>query len=379
MFYSHNGVGVGHAQRQLDLARAYKHRHPTASVLVVTGSHAASMFAIPEGVDYLKLPSLVMVDRYRNWAPRDLSLPTESVSALRAHILEETMRQFHPDVFVADFMPAGPYGELIPALEELERQGGRAIAGFRDVIDEPEFVRTLWSETGVYETLRRFYSDICVYGDRRMVDFADAYELDETLAARLHYCGYLGRATPSEAYEPGGRPFVVATSGGGVDGAEGLKQFIDAATLLGPRDGARWLAVTGPLMPDADHRDLATLADGVGVEVQRVVPELRRAIAAADCVVAMAGYNTVCDILSFQRPAVLTPRNGPSQEQRLRAARLEQWGVANVLAEGRDGPQLAAAITSALAATPATAPVPLDGIQAALDIFDATMARQAAA
>jgi predicted glycosyltransferase len=99
----------------------------------------------------------------------------------------------------------------------------------------------------------------------------------------------------------------------------------------------------------------------------------------ADCVVAMAGYNTVCDILSFQRRAVLTPRSGPSQEQRLRAARLEQWGVAHLLSEGRDGDRLAAAITSAMAATPATAPVPLGGIQAALDVFDATTARQAAA
>jgi len=320
-----------------------------------------------------------MVDRYRNWAPRDLSLPTESVSTLRAHILEETMRQFRPDVFVADFMPAGPYGELLPALEELGRQGGRAIAGFRDVIDEPEFVRRLWSETGVYDTLRRFYSDICVYGDRAMVDFADAYDLDETLAARLHYCGYLGRPTPTEPYQPSGRPFIVATSGGGVDGAEGLKQFIEAAALLGTRHGQRWLAVTGPLMPDADHRDLAAPGDRAGVAVHRVHPDLRRAIAAADCVVAMAGYNTVCDILSFQRRAVLTPRSGPSQEQRLRAARLEQWGVAHLLSEGRDGDRLAAAITSAMAATPATAPVPLGGIQAALDVFDATTARQAAA
>src|SRR5207253_4894652 len=47
MFYSHNGVGVGHLQRQLDLATAYRDRHPDSVVLLASGSHAASIFTIP--------------------------------------------------------------------------------------------------------------------------------------------------------------------------------------------------------------------------------------------------------------------------------------------------------------------------------------------
>ncbi|HET7380428.1 MAG TPA: ATP-binding cassette domain-containing protein, partial [Gaiellales bacterium] len=378
LFYSHNGVGVGHAQRQLDLARAYKQRHPAASVLVVTGSHAASMFAIPEGVDYLKLPSLVMTDRYRNWAPRDLALPTDAVSVLRARILEETVERFHPDVLVADFMPAGPYGELLPALEALERQGGRAVAGFRDVIDEPDFVRALWDETGVYDTLRRHYDDICVYGDPLMLDFAESYGLDDELAARLHYCGYLGRNAERSASLPA-RPFIVATSGGGVDGAKGLERFIDAAAQVAPDIGGTWLAVTGPLMPLTDHEHVAALGRSAGVTVQRVVPELKRTIAAADCVVAMAGYNTVCDILSFRTPAVLTPRNGPSLEQRIRAQRLSEWGVAQVMDERDDASALADGIRRALSTRPGQAAVSLAGIAAALDVFDATRKARLAA
>ncbi|HET6847301.1 MAG TPA: ABC transporter transmembrane domain-containing protein [Gaiellales bacterium] len=379
LFYSHNGVGVGHAQRQLDLAGAYKQRHPSASVLVVTGSHAASMFAIPEGVDYLKLPSLVMTDRYRNWAPRDLALPTDAVSAMRASILEETVERFRPGVLVADFMPAGPYGELLPALQALERQGGRAVAGFRDVIDEPDFVRTLWQETNVYDTLRRHYHDICVYGDPAMTDFAEAYGLEGDLAGRVRYCGYLGRTRPDNPVEPPQHPLIVATSGGGVDGAEGLEHFIATAALLAPDLGGSWLAVTGPLMPLADHQRLAELGRRAGVTVERVVPELRRTIAAADCVVAMAGYNTVCDILSFHTPAVLTPRPGPSMEQQIRARRLSEWDVAQVVDAGRGASALAAAIHQALATPPHHVPVGLGGISAALDVFDETETRRLAA
>ncbi|HKU59215.1 MAG TPA: ABC transporter transmembrane domain-containing protein, partial [Gaiellaceae bacterium] len=184
LFYSHNGVGIGHLQRQLDLAKAYRARHSDASILLATGSHAAAMFEFPDGIDFVKLPSLVMTDRYRNWRPRDLPLEREDVVRLRSELLERTVSGFAPDLLVADFMPTGPYGELLPALDLLDRRGGSAIAGFRDVIDEPEFVRELWEETGVYDTLRDRYAAIAVYGASSMVDFERDYGLDDELAER---------------------------------------------------------------------------------------------------------------------------------------------------------------------------------------------------
>ncbi len=374
LFYCHNGVGVGHLQRQLDLAKAYRARHPDASVLIATGSHAAGMFEFPDGIDFVKLPSLVMTDRYRNWQPRDLPIGRDDVVRLRSELLERSVDGFAPDLLVADFMPAGPYGELLPALERLERRGGTAVAGFRDVIDEPEFVRELWEETGVYDTLRDHYDAICVYGVPSMVDFAADYGLDEELARRLHYCGYLGRA-PRRAsdvpvYE---RPFVVATCGGGVDGARLVEIFLHAAGPLARSRGGTFLAVTGPLMPYEEHLRLDRLAAAQGIELRRVVPELRAHLAIADCIVSMPGYNTVCDVLSFRRPAVLSPRLGPSREQVVRGQRLEEWGAARLLLDA-DSEALRAAIVLALdGPPPAAAPVPLDGLERACEIFDGAL------
>jgi len=377
LFYSHNGVGVGHLQRQLDLATAYRERHADAAILLATGSHAASMFEFPDGIDFVKLPSLVMVDRYRTWRPRDMPLPLEQVVALRSELLEQLVDGFAPDLLVADFMPAGPYGELLPALERLDLRGGRAIAGFRDVIDEPRFVRGLWAETGVYDVLREHYAAICVYGDPRMTDFVEDYALDEELAGKLHYCGYLGRTTGQASdlplYE---RPFVLASCGGGVDGSGMLEAFIEAAGELGPALGGSWLAVTGPLMSYEEHLRLVRLAERRSAIVRRVVPDLRAHVALADCVVSMPGYNSVCDILTHRRPAVLVPRPGPSKEQQVRAERLCEWGVAQLvlapeLADGR----LASQISHALEAPPPpAAPVSLEGNERALDIFDHVLA-----
>ncbi len=376
LFYSHNGVGMGHLQRQLDLATAYHERHPEAGILMVTGSHAAGMFEFPAGIDYVKLPSLVMVDRYRNWDARDLPLARTDVIALRTELLEQAVRRFEPELLVADFLPAGPHGELLPALIELERQGGTAIAGFRDVIDEPAFVRKLWEDNGTYDVLTRHYGAICVYGDPAMTDFAEAYGLSDTLAARLHYCGYLGRGPqPTTDVPLYDRPLVIATSGGGADGTALLEPFIAAARELRSAVGGTWLMVTGPLMDPSEHDRLAVLGERAGVTVRRVVPALRSHVALADCLVAMGGYNTTCDVLSFRLPTVLVPRTGPSQEQRLRAARLAQWGVVTTVAAGEHCAQkLAGAITAALdGPPPPRCPVSVDGLGRAVDVFEAAL------
>jgi predicted glycosyltransferase len=323
-------------------------------------------------VDYLKLPAIAMVDRYENWDPRELPVPRAEVVELRSELLERTVRGFAPDLLVADFMPRGPYGELLPSLETLAGQGGVAIAGFRDVLDDPTFVRDLWTRTGVYEALRTHYQAICVYGDPAMVDFASAYGLDAELARKLHYCGYLGRRPPSAVDSPlYDRPLVLANGGGGVDGAELARTFIDAAERLRPRRGGTWLLVTGPMLDTETHERLARTGEAAGLMVRRMLPELRAHVALADCVVSMAGYNTCCDLLTFARPSVLVPRRGPSREQSIRANRLAEWGVASVLpADQADAEHLLEAIATALdGPLPSPVPAPLSGLDSAVQTF----------
>src|SRR5262249_59750175 len=201
-----------------------------------------------------------------------------------------------------------------------------------------------------------------VDGHASMGDFASAYGLDADLAAKVHYCGYLGRRPPSAVDSPlYDRPLVLANGGGGVDGAELAWTFIDAAERLRPRRGGTWLLVTGPMLDTATHERLARTGEAAGLMVRRMLPELRAHVALADCVVSMAGYNTCCDLLTFARPSVLVPRRAPSREQSIRANRLAEWGVTSVVpADQADAEHLVEAIATALdGPLPPASPAPL--------------------
>jgi predicted glycosyltransferase len=56
-------------------------------------------------------------------------------------------------------------------------------------------------------------------------------------------------------------------------------------------------------------------------------------MAQASGVVAMGGYNTFCEILSFDKPALIVPRTVPRMEQYIRAARAEELGLVRMLPE----------------------------------------------
>src|SRR5262249_6601548 len=51
----------------------------------------------------------------------------------------------------------------------------------------------------------------------------------------------------------------------------------------------------------------------------------------ADRVVAMGGYNTIYEVLSFEKHALIVPRSKPRHEQGIRAERLRQLGLIEVL------------------------------------------------
>ena len=66
----------------------------------------------------------------------------------------------------------------------------------------------------------------------------------------------------------------------------------------------------------------------------------------ASGIVAMGGYNTFCEILALDKPALIVPRSVPRQEQLIRAERAVKLGLISMLnpSDGRDESKMVAAI-----------------------------------
>jgi predicted glycosyltransferase len=102
------------------------------------------------------------------------------------------------------------------------------------------------------------------------------------------------------------------------------------------RVALRTKVIFGPQMPAAErdailHR-YGHLRD---VKFRDFKPDLTEEYAKADLVVAMAGYNTVCELLSSGKRAVLVPREQPVQEQLIRARKLHELGLFDLVEQSQ--------------------------------------------
>jgi predicted glycosyltransferase len=331
IFYCHDSYGLGHLRRTLTLARYLRACAPAINQLIVTGSPLAHDLLLPEDGDYVKLPSVVKTGQ-DEYASRSLPLPFERISRMRAEMIESAARNVRPDAFLVDHAPAGLKGELIPALRQLRRSSDtRLIVGLRDVVDDAPRVRASWRREGVYELLEEVYDLVLVYGDPRVYDVVSEYGLSPRVARKTRYVGYLARdseRTPEQVRSALGLRtgrLVVATVGGGGDGVELLEAMLRG--LQRSNGHFDTLVVAGPLMPAEPRERLAKLADACPlVRLVSYVDDLQSTIAAADVVVSMGGYNSICEILSAERPAVIVPRVTPRREQLIRAEALSERG-----------------------------------------------------
>jgi predicted glycosyltransferase len=67
----------------------------------------------------------------------------------------------------------------------------------------------------------------------------------------------------------------------------------------------------------------------------------------AEAVVAMGGYNTFCEILSFDKRALVVPRTKPRLEQSIRAVEAERLGLVRMLSD-ENQPRAAGRMAAAL-------------------------------
>ncbi len=350
LLYSHDSFGLGHVSRCRTIANAIVEADQSVSVLIVSGSPVVGSYEFRSGVDFVRIPGVVK-QISGEYDSANLRTNIEHTLEMRTRIIRDTADIYRPDLFIVDKEPLGLRGEVGPALRLLKERGTPLVLGLRDVMDDPAQLAKEWERKNVVPALRDLYDEIWVYGLPQINKPLTGIEVPPSVRHKMVYTGYLRRElplhsdVPHEGEELHG-PYILVTPGGGGDG-EDLVDWVLSAYEHDGNIPYGAVIVFGPFM-SATAREAfkeraakfpnirtLTFTNNLGVLMQR-----------AAGVVAMGGYNTFCEILSFDKKAIIVPRTRPRLEQFIRARAARNVGLIEMLDadRGRDPQTMATAL-----------------------------------
>jgi predicted glycosyltransferase len=305
------------------------------SVLILSGSPIIGSFDFRSRVDFVRIPGVIKLSN-GEYTSHSLHIDVEDTLALRSSIIRHTAETFDPDLFIVDKEPLGLRGEVRETLEMLKARGVPLVLGLRDVMDDPILLAQEWERKNAAPALRDLYDEIWVYGLPQVCNPLEKIDLPQSVHHKTVYTGYLrreaepkGRATVLET--PVSGPYLLVTAGGGGDGEALIDWVLRAYELREPMANPA-LIVMGPFMPsDVQNAFLDRVNKLLDVEAITFDPGIESLIQQAAGIVAMGGYNTFCEILSFDKPALIVPRSVPRREQLIRAQRAHELGLVKCL------------------------------------------------
>jgi predicted glycosyltransferase len=357
LIYSHDSFGLGHLRRCREIAHALVEAEQNLSVLILSGSPIIGSFDFRARVDFVRIPGVIKL-RNGDYTPLKLHIDIEQTMAMRASIIEHTAKIYDPDLFLVDKEPLGLRGEVENTLAMLNARGTPCVLGLRDVLDEPALLVPEWERKRAVPALARYYHDIWVYGLPQIYDPLQGVAIPDSVRSRVTYTGYLPRhvpqAAPDVALEKIAEPYLLITVGGGGDGAQ-IVDWVLRAYESDPGLPYPALLVLGPFMAsELQNEFLARASRLPKIEAITFEARMESLMDRALGVVCMGGYNTFCEILSFNKRALVVPRTEPRMEQYIRATRAAQLGLVGVLPD--DGRRDARAMATALRTLPQRLP-----------------------
>jgi predicted glycosyltransferase len=327
LMYSHDTYGLGHIRRSMAIASHLL--GPRVNILIVTGSPIAGRFTFPEQIDFVRIPGMIKRTN-EEYLPLSIKINARHALDIRKNIITATVKAFQPQLFIVDKEPLGLKREVLPALQWLRRArpDTRTVLGLRDIMDDAQTTQHEWKEKGVYQTLKELYSEIWVYGNRELYDPILEYGISEAVSSKIHFTGYIPRKVPSvegvqnvrrEHGLQESEKLVVVTTGGGGDGFTVMDAYLKMLESAPTPVPFKSVLITGPFMPKAERKNISKRARKLGVRMYEFYRQMEKIFAAADVVISMGGYNTLCEILSVHTISLVIPRETPRKEQAIRA------------------------------------------------------------
>jgi len=338
LFYSHDSYGLGNIRRMVAIATYLVSRHHDLYILLITGSPMFHAFRTHPQIDYVKLPCLSRNSSGEYFSRLECLNPNH-LKSLRAQLIQSTYMGFKPDLCLIDKKPTGLSGELTSIFEtDGISTDVKTLLLLRDILDEPNTTQNIWNKHNYHETIEEHYDEVLVIGDQSIFDLPKAYCFPSSVTNKTSFCGYIKRSiethsslsknqTPKKHQKQ-----IVVAAGGGNDGKTLIELYLDSLLEDDFPPNIKHHIILGPEMAECDTQHLITRANEFNnVTIDSFHSDFISLLQHADLVISMAGYNTVCELLSCETPAILIPRVKPVQEQLIRAQCLANIGLFDYL------------------------------------------------
>ena len=370
LFYVQYLEGIGHVVRAKRIVEELCRRGFT--VTLVLGGHPISDFTAA-GATVQQLPPL-------NASPTSYSLllkpdgtpVDDDYKRARCDQLMATFETLKPHIIITEAYPMGRWAmdfELFPLLERAHTKSPRPliITSCRDILQMPK--KREKSDRSI-SRFEQFYDHMLIHGDPTFMTIEESFP---PIAPLLHRATYTGLVVPEPPAPLGNDQThfeVLVSGGGGAIAFDVLKHAMQAKAKTA-LSAARWLALTGPRMPEEQFRKLQTIAKDNDVRLERYMPDLAALMAGARLSVQRAGYNTIADLLMARCRGVLVPDADNNQmEQPRRAERLASLGHAVVVREDQLTTEaMAHAMDQALQLQPPDLNLDVNGAQHSADVI----------
>lgn len=335
MVYSHDTFGLGNIRILLSICRHLIDSIPDLSILIISGSPMIHSFRIPKRLDYIKLPCLSRTER-EGYSVKYLGTDIGETMKLRSGLILSAVANFKPDLLLVDKKPYGVKEELGNALNYLKTHlpATKLVLLLRDILDSPEVTRKVWEKKGYYEAVRSFYDLVLTLGMPEIFDPREEYRFPAYVSEKVRFCGYIRREAGIKSgneirqeLQLNGEKLILVTAGGGEDGYRLLEAYVAGLEWLPPGHNSSSLIICGPEMPEPQRKTLyQAAAKYPHAKTAEFTDDLISYMDAADLIISMGGFNTICEILSLNKKAVVVPRARPVEEQWIRAERMAHLG-----------------------------------------------------
>ncbi len=334
LIYSHDSFGLGHLRRCRAIANALVDTFKGMSVMIISGSPMISQFDFRSRVSFITVPGVVKL-RNGDYTALGLHVDLNETLAMRASMIQHAAEVFAPDIFIVDKEPLGLRGEIEYTLRWLRMKGCLNILGLRDIMDDSEALQSEWKRKEAVPAVENLYHEIWVYGTEATGNPIEGIQLKEKTIQHMHYVGYLRRDAPDSPALPerySKTPYILITPGGGGDGEILVDWVIRAYESAANGKLMHGVVIVGPFMKTETQLDFKRrIAQIPRLSFEVFTNRIEVLMKNAEGIVAMGGYNTFCEILSFDRRALLVPRETPRLEQKIRSDFAEDNALASVL------------------------------------------------